>query len=292
MTATNTELTPLDRTAVSVVSMLEQAKSWLSTAVETTGPAEIAMVKAQVVMAETYSRELQLSKDIQQDAQEMVRRAEYALGKAIRKGQAEGAILQRGEVRTAGFGEDRGQTRNFDKASPKDFAPSHELVGVHGGGGIYAMVDGTTDDQFEEAISEAKAEGNISRANVARKVKQQASPTTRNQRADLIEELAAQGYSSRQMPAKVGVSEETVRQIARDSGIEIPADRSMSRTRRINSTDVVVQTATALEGLVMGVELIDYAAVDSATASQWVDSLSNSLRVLNRFRKQIEETTQ
>lgn len=92
-----TTLAAIDRSEVSVITLLEQAKSWLATCVERTGPAEIAAAKAQIVAAETYARELRLSKDIQMDAQEMVRRAEYALGRAIRKGQAEGEIRTRGQ---------------------------------------------------------------------------------------------------------------------------------------------------------------------------------------------------
>lgn len=37
-----TELATVDKTAVSVVTTLENAKRWLATAVEMTGPAEIA----------------------------------------------------------------------------------------------------------------------------------------------------------------------------------------------------------------------------------------------------------
>ncbi|MGA4670049.1 hypothetical protein ACPCG0_09675 [Propionibacteriaceae bacterium Y1923] len=45
-------------------------------------------------MAEA-TKQLGLSKEIRDDATEMVRRAEYALGKAIRKGQAEGTVTSR-----------------------------------------------------------------------------------------------------------------------------------------------------------------------------------------------------
>ena len=37
----------------------------------------------------------------------------------------------------------------------------------------YAMTDGVSDTDFEDAIGEAKAEGNLSRANVVRKIRQQ-----------------------------------------------------------------------------------------------------------------------
>lgn len=159
------------------------------------------------------------------------------------------------------------------------------------GDGIYALADNVDPEEFETALEAAKAEGNLTRANVVRKVKKIAGPVTRDQRADLIEELAAQGYSSRQMPTKVGVSEGTIREIARTYDITIAADKAVSGTRRINSTQLVENTATALEGLVMGVELIDYAAVAPAVASQWADSLTESMRALNRFVRQIKEQT-
>lgn len=42
--------------------------------------------------------------------------------------------------------------------------------------GIYAMTDGVTDEDFEQALKEARAEGNLSRTNVARKAKAKAQP--------------------------------------------------------------------------------------------------------------------
>jgi hypothetical protein len=95
--AMTSALVPLSKDAASVVTALENAKAWLANAVETTGPAEIAAAKAQIVTAEMYARELRLSKDIQTDAKEMVRIAEFALGKAIRKGQEEGTVARRGQ---------------------------------------------------------------------------------------------------------------------------------------------------------------------------------------------------
>lgn len=286
-----TEQKTIARTDVGVVQTLERARAFLASAVEMTGPADFAMVKAQIVMAETYARELQLSKEIRDDAVELIRRAEYALGKAIRKGQEEGTVRTRGET---GVHWDRWnglqrETTSSTKPAATDFAPHHELAGPNG---IRAMSDGVEPSQFEQAVTEAKAEGNLSRANVVRKVKNQQAPTTRDGRADVIESLAKQGYSSRQMPAKVGVTEESVRQIARDYGIEIPADKIVGRTRRIDWTNAVNQTVIDLENTAEFIEnQLDLSTVDFAEADEWVSSLTNSLRVLNRFVKQIKEKT-
>lgn len=271
---------------VSVTSLLEHARTWIAQAVENSSPMEIAFAKAQIATAAEATKQLNLSKEIQLDAQEMVRRAEYALGKAIRKGQAEGTIAKRGDIGSAGqpgvHGFATGLHRGEHLARPQDASGERNKQTLSD---FYVMAD-AGEEHFDAALAEAKAEGNLSRRNVVGKAK--ARTRTRDQRADLIATLANQGYSSRQMPAKVGVSEQSVRQIARDYDIDIPADKYVANTRRINSTQVVENTATALEGLVSGIELIDYDDVDPATASQWADSLKDSVSKLRSFATQID----
>ncbi len=97
-------------------------------------------------------------------AQEIVRRAERGIGVCIRRGQAAG------EIRMKGQGSREGQLPvDSRKLSPTDFVPEHELSS--NGTGIYQMTDGVPDEKFEQAITEAKAERNLSRANVVRKVR-------------------------------------------------------------------------------------------------------------------------
>lgn len=156
---------------------------------------------------------------------------------------------------------------------------------------------GADDETQAEFVEEVRAGADPAEASVRlggeAKVRRpsQATAVTRDMRADAIRDLAEQGYSSRQMPEKVGVSEESVRKIARDFGIEIPADRSIRGTRRVDSGRIVANTVTALEGLVMGIDLVDFDDLDPQEAGQWADSLSHSLRALNRFVKQIKEST-
>lgn len=291
------ELAVIDHTAVSVVTTLENAKRWLATAVEMSGPAEIAQAKAYIVTAETYARELRLSKDIQLDAQEMVRRAEFALGKAIRKGQEDGSIASKAEMASyagrVSAGQRLGQSQSLERPTkPSDFATESELMGARGDG-LYALADNADADQFETALSEARSEGNLSRANVVRKVKKPtpAKAVTRDMRAQVIADLAEQGYSSRQMPVKVGVTEETIRQIARDYDIEIPADKIVGRTRRIDHTHIVSSTVIGLENTVSALAFLDFNEVDPSEAGEWATSLSKSLSELRRFHNKIKEMT-
>ena len=167
-------LTPIDATnEVAVTSYLQQARDWLTRAVDETGPEQIAAAKAEIATAAEATKQLGLSKEIQLDAQEMVRRAEYALGKAIRKGQEEGTVAR-------DHGGDRRSSAASELDRPTAFAGKRELYGSdEHRPGIYALADADVDD-FDAAIDEARAEGNLSRANVARKAREKSGAAPRS----------------------------------------------------------------------------------------------------------------
>ncbi len=164
-------ISPIEATSeVAVTSYLQQARDWLATAVETTGTEQIAAAKAEIATAAEATKQLGLSREIREDAVEMVRRAEYALGKSIRKGQAEGRIHSPG---TAGGRATPGQVgarpgiKSADSVgmtSPAEFfSHSDERRFAYG-------VADANEHEFDAAIDDARAEGNLSRANVGRKV--------------------------------------------------------------------------------------------------------------------------
>ena len=118
-----------------------------------------------------------------------------------------------------------------------------------------------------------------------------ARPQTRQQRADIIADMARQGYSSHQMPAKVGVTEESVRQIARDFDIEIPADKAIKGTRRIDSTDVVRRTVLGLEVTTSSLETaISWRSVHPPPdeLDSWIQTLRSAETDLRYFRQRLE----
>lgn len=288
-------LIPVDpKNEASVVTLLERAATWLAEAVHRGEAGEVAAVKAQIATAAEATKQLNLSKEIQLDAQEMVRRAEYALGKAIRRGQADGLIGSKGDpdnrprrdYERAGQPVRVGLVPDRTKLSPEAYIPHAQERSD-----IYGLSDGVNPEEFDQAIADAKEQGNLSRANVVRKVKQQTAPQTRDAKADVIEDLASQGYSSRQMSPKVGVTDARVREIARAYGIEIPADKIVGRSRRIDHTAAVESAVTELDNWASSLTFIDFAEVDVAEADEWVASLTNSLTELRRFIKQIKETT-
>jgi hypothetical protein len=279
-----------------VVQACQRAKAWLEEALEHGEIEQIAEIKSQAEAVRVYTTQKQLGKDAQLAAAEIVRRAERAIGVAIRRGQQAGEIAKRGE--RGGHG-----PAGVDAGNPNDRCDDHlgspTLFFRHCDerADAYAMTDGISDAAFEDAIGQAKAEGNLSRANVVRKVRQRrsAAPPGRGGQAtgqpprDLIARHAAAGMTSRQIGDLLGVAGHQVRQIAREHGIAIPADVVVGRTRRPDANRIVRHTTHALEGLAMSVALADLGDLDPAEAAEWAASLGRSIRVLTRFLAQMRK---
>lgn len=111
-------------------------------------------------------------------------------------------------------------------------------------------------------------------------------------RYERIRKMAGQGYSSRQIADKVNITAPTVRLIAREHGIDIPADKAIGRTRQHDSNRIARQIVHGLEGTRMSLELINYDQLDRAEAAHWATSLTDSWPALIQFHKKIKEMTQ
>lgn len=160
--------------ARAVTTMLSHSRTGLLAAIAAQDLPSIAQWKAKAKAIEEIAKQVRLGKDIQLDAAEFCRRAERGLGLAIREGQANGLVSG------GTHGGDRSSpTVGLEIPSPSELAPKHELHGrgQEPGTGIYGMTDNVSDSQFEESIAEGRSEGNLSRANVARKCKAKANPT-------------------------------------------------------------------------------------------------------------------
>jgi len=280
----------------------EQGRAQLREALEAGDIDRIAGIRSQAEAVR--DRSAQFGEDSLLAATELARRAERGIGVAIRQGQEEGTIRgPHGGKRTL----QDGGTEPLRSA--RDFGSAGELrAGRDHSAGIYALTDGVTDDDFEAALAEARAEGDLSRANVARKARSRAAmradpsddwvpgPSDRfgeapAQRRRLIRKWAAEGHSSRQIAGLLGMGGEGVRRIARAEGIDIAADKVTGNSLHLNSNRIVRETVHSLEGLAMGIELADAADLDPAEAAEWAASLTTSIRALSRFTRKMKETT-
>lgn len=280
---------PQEAQELAITRMLDQSRQWLDRALEATNPArEVAEFKAFIATVAEAAKQKKLSEDIQLDAVEMVRRSERALGVAIRKGQEAGEVARRGQGGGTEIPPGATQPRSDRGMSlPTDFAKESELSG--NGGGIYAVTDGVSDEQFESALSEAKEERNLSRANVVRKVTQMQSFREKQEtKWEKVELLANSGLTSPQIASEVGMSEAGLRDGARKRGIEFPADRIVGKTRRIDPLEVIEQTVLSLEVTESSLVLADLSEVTAEQAAEWLSRIEKPLRSLKQFQTKLK----
>lgn len=147
-----------------ITAALIESRNWLTKAIKAADPTPIANFRAWAATVEEAARHKKLGREIELDAAEMVRRSDRGVGVAIREGQKAGEISTRGDHRS---------NRVLAKGlvSPKVFFDSSDQRTD-----TYLVTDGVSDEQFEAAITEAKAEGDLSRANVVRKVTGKRTP--------------------------------------------------------------------------------------------------------------------
>lgn len=280
-------LTPAQRDAA-VTAYLVDARDRLALALAATGPEQVKAIKAEASVIAEMSRQVGVSKEIQTDAQEMVRRSEFALGKAIRAGQEAGTVRKNGEHEFAGNQHGAGpvpETNTYSQESPKAFfGTSNEMVDT------YAMSDNVTEEEFEAALTEARAEGNVSRANVVRKVKERTYSEAQTEKWERVAEMAESGYTSPQIARAVGMSESGLKSGAGQRGITFPADKHTRNTRRLDSNRIVRESIASLEGIVAGLELINPGDLDVGEAPKWVDSLTEITTALAKAKRTIKES--
>lgn len=165
-----------ERQAEHVTELLVHSHAGLLVAIAAQDLPGIAEAKQKASTIQEIAKQLRIGKDMQLHAAEFCRRAERGLGVAIRDGQERGAVLRQGEKIDRGANQYQSgavdQMENT-KPGPESFAPKSELHGSRCDG-IYALTDNVSDEQFDEVLIEARDEGNLSRANVARKAKAKA----------------------------------------------------------------------------------------------------------------------
>lgn len=112
------------------------------------------------------------------------------------------------------------------------------------------------------------------------------------QRRDAMRRMAGEGYTSRQIAAELGISEEGCRATLRKEGIDVPGDAATRNTQRHDSTRIVEQTVMDAENLTADVNLIDFCALDRAQIAGWLESLKASRDKLGAFIRRLMQEQQ
>lgn len=159
------------------------------------------------------------------------------------------------------------------------------------------------EDEVEAVIAESTDDKPASRRSVMDRIKNAKAknpvPTgSGKSRAELdakatkAKQMAAEGYTSRQIAAEIGISVEHMSAYRRRHDFEVPADAVIGRSRRVDSNRVVNESVQSLEGIVLGLALVDFDDLDPAQIDDWATSLTTSLRTLSKFSRRIKEMTQ
>jgi ParB-like chromosome segregation protein Spo0J len=222
---------------------------------------------------------------------------------ALQSGTGDGSGIETATVVGEALGMSRstyGELRHIYKAATDADVPEHErtlakaaLDRIDRGAGIQPTVR-----DFRQ-LRRARQEAQEAKAAVLAESEDPAwtpdpkdrSYTARERREEILRLLAASGYTSEQIAARLGQRAGHIRGVARELGVTITADAAMGvRTRKtIDSNRVVRETAIALEGLAMGVQLVNINDLDPAEIDGWASSIAASIRTLNRLGKQLKE---
>lgn len=251
VTTDEAALARLDRHAV--VELLERGKTWLQQALQRdTEIGDFVTYKAEASVLRELTVQMELGKDAELAATELVRRAERAIGQAIRKGQQDGRVTSHGQHAFTGnqYGPPRGVLADDENSSdptpvsPTSFGLSEDQLSR----GAYALADNVTEDEFQEALDAAKEEGNLSRAAVARKLGKKAKEPVRRPEV-------------------------------------------LRRTRRFDSKTVVAKTVEAAADVVTPSLLaeVDYGELDTQDLGEWISSLGDSIRALSSLKAQLSK---
>lgn len=131
-------------------------------------------------------------------------------------------------------------------------------------------------------VSDVRAEMGLSRMDNTK-----AGVTERRQR---MSEMAAEGYSSRQIASSVGISENRTKNVLRRLGVDVPADKVIGKSKRHDSNRIVEHIVLDAENLTEGFNLIEFGDLDRSRLAEWLKSLSESRDKLGTFiRRLIKE---
>jgi hypothetical protein len=112
---------------------------------------------------------------------------------------------------------------------------------------------------------------------------------TKKERIGIIRELSGQGYRAGQIAERVGVKEEHVRLLARESDIELPDILLRNRTT-LDINRIISETVIQAQSLAAGLDLVDSRIndLDLSQIDGWVETLSKTISALNLLIKKLK----
>lgn len=143
-------------------------------------------------------------------------------------------------------------------------------------------------DIVERVIAESTDDNPPSRRKVIAAIKEpigaDKSRSAVAARRNEIRRLAASGNTAAQIAPHVGMTPASVKNAARDAGIDLVADRLLGKQRRIDPGQVIENMIAELDSIVDCLPLIgDISSLDADQLAEWRDALRKALRSISGF---------
>lgn len=161
---------------LAISKLLVDVHDWLAATDEKTPLADFSSVRSYAADIADAVVRFDLSRDLRLDALLVLRLAERAVGKAVRRDQAAGVL--------GGLGTNNYKQLGRDKKlpSPIPYIGTGNTAHV-----VYQMTDGVTDAQFTAALKAAREDGKMSRLYVVRKLTELRTGKRTDARRDIVE---------------------------------------------------------------------------------------------------------
>lgn len=111
-------------------------------------------------------------------------------------------------------------------------------------------------------------------------------------RRDDVRAMAERGFTTRQISAELGLSGDTIANIAKREGITIHADRAIGKSQRHDANRIVDQMALDAENLTADVGLIDFSQLDPERLASWLTVFSTARDSLGKFIRRLMKEKQ
>lgn len=101
--------------------------------------------------------------------------------------------------------------------------------------------------------------------------------------------MASEGYTSHQISEAIGVKHFS--HFKSKHGIDVPADAVVGPRTKVDANRVIQESASTLEGVAMGLDLIDAEQIDRDSLDALCASMYESIRQITKFYKRMKEVS-
>lgn len=255
---------------IMAATLLSNMQTWAPKAVASgdfMGVADLRRRLGKVTIA-IFRRNFSQSANL--DAQNASRIADRALGLALHDAQKAGLV--RGKRHQS-----RSAIKVKDVLGNSDRAPMYRLA--------------VPQEEFDEAVRRARASGSLS---ITAVIAELPTPLTLDQEARRarIDELAEQGWSSRQISKELNIGAGTIRDLARKFNITIHADVVSRNTRLLDPARIVTEAIPTIDGVGAAAQQLDeedIVKIDPAQAKEWARQLREALIPVLALQRTLRE---